>query len=125
VITSNWIAGCVIGAIGFLIAAIFLPSQPMLNGALVFGLMIPPLSRIYYCERGWPRNTIIAICAVMGALGLFAVGLFIARVAMPSLGKEAKTLMDGFAALFFLPYLLLALGSQFAVNALMAVRVKK
>ena len=121
IITSNWVGLCLLGAIGSLIAYCFVQQQPLLYAALVCGLMIPPLAHIYSCSDGWPRNSMIAISAVLFLLGAATVSTGAGALL---LNGPAKLTVDALSGMLFLAFVAGAIGSQFAVNALVGVQPK-
>ena len=77
IITSNWVGLCVLGALVSLAGYFFAGGSVWLMCALACGFMIPLVSRIYACDVGWPRNTLVAITLVMAALGSVVIGILV------------------------------------------------
>jgi tetratricopeptide (TPR) repeat protein len=112
---SNWMGGCMLGAM--IMLGLWLPTQnsETLFGALVFGLLIIPLAGTFKCQEGWPRRMMTIYTVVMAAMGLGSVclGLFGPR--------QMHTLQGGLLGLFLLGAFL----SGWVANALMMVRLKR
>ncbi len=87
--------------------------------ALVLGLLALPTIAIFGCERGWPRLTMAAIAAVLGALGLFAVlaVLLLDPPARSPLGSAAVECLQAFFIGTFI--------SQFAANWLASQKPRR
>jgi hypothetical protein len=117
IITSNWVAICVLGVLGSLVLWLGLrwPDGPIL--ALIFVLLIPPLSTIYRCETGWPRTTMCWMTVVLASAGL---GSMLLAVSAGMAQGEAAQHLDGLATTLFFAFLFGALASQFAANALIS-----
>jgi hypothetical protein len=87
--------------------------------AVVFGVLSLPVSAIYSCSPGWPRQTMFACSAALLVVGLF--------FSLPSEwaaaigGKALAEASDGAGPVFFYGIL----GSQFLANSLIGVQVKK
>lgn len=115
IITSNWVGGFLLGAVGSLIAYFVTQNEVLLMAALVCGLMIPPVSQVYHCEEGWPRNWMIAISLGLLVLGALGVGLSAWTL---NLEGEAANRVGAFGSTAYLAFVMGAIGSQFAANAL-------
>lgn len=125
IITSNWVGGCVAAVLVSLLLAAVLRESLLLRLALVFGLLIPPLSCIYNCESGWPRKVMAVVTLGLAACGIVAISLLASAKHLPSLDQQARAIAAGYGDLSFTAFLLLALASQFAANALVSARVRR
>lgn len=71
---SNWVLADLAVAGSLAIASFFVEPPPdLLGGALVFGLLVLPLSGTFQCHPGWPRRTMTALCSVAALLGVATV----------------------------------------------------
>jgi len=120
-ITAAGVGVCVLGALVSL-AAYFAGYELGLYAAIVSGFLIPPLSRVYHCEAGWPRGTMAAITAGLFVLGLG--GLVVEMIAGNGESDLAK-LGHAIGGLSFLAFVIGALASQFAANYLVGVRPRR
>jgi hypothetical protein len=122
IVTSNWVGLCVVGAFTFL--GIFfsgLVPNNTLYGAMACVFMIPPLSNIYNCEPGKPRNLIIFVSALMGLVGFFAsVPLLILSLLPDPNVVPGIVLLPTVISLKI--FIIVALGSQLATNFLVMAR---
>jgi hypothetical protein len=73
IIKSNWIGGLLAVAIISASAAAMLRSEPLITLAVVSAFMVMPMSSAFTCERGWPRNVMFAIAALLALIGICAV----------------------------------------------------
>lgn len=87
-----------------------------------FLLLIPPLSPIYRCDEGWPRNVMILITVALAIFGQSGATLAILSDFVDGDGGEA---LFAVGILLFLPAALGALASQIAANLLMNVAPRK
>lgn len=119
IVTSNWVGLCVLGAVSSLIAYFATGSDDFLISALVSGLMIPSLTSVYNCDEGWPRNWMIVITVGLFLLGALSIGLM---VGLPFLAEDAAKVAAKLGGGCFLAFVLSAIASQFAANALISAR---
>ena len=118
---ANWLGLCVFTAVMFLIGALASGFVPFYMAALVFGILCVPVSAIWRCPLGWPRNVMLGVTVVMLLMGLiliYPVDLFPRR----QLWSELLILLWlGIVEVF--PWAFI--GSQFLASYLMSVRVRK
>jgi tetratricopeptide (TPR) repeat protein len=124
IVTSNWVGLCVLGAFTFLGIFFFrlVPNNiGPLYGAMACVFMIPPLSNVYNCEPGKPRNLIICVSVLMGLVGFFASVplLILSRLPDPN-AVPAILLLPTVISLKI--FTIVALGSQLAANFLVMAR---
>ena len=112
------LAGCLVAAVLSVVAALLSGEFGLLYFALMFVLLALPVSAIYACDAGWPRQAMMVISAgLLGAiLLLLGVGLF-DRLLPPSVVNAVEPLIGG------LPLAMLA--SQFAAIYLTQVKPQK
>lgn len=100
-ITSNLIGGLLLGALAGVAGTLVTDADSPVTFALVCGLMVIPTARIYQCEPGWPRMTMLAITGGLGLLGAASVAaLALAGLADPGPQKVLRAL-GGLAFLAF------------------------
>lgn len=122
IVTSNWVGLCVLGAVAFLggyFSGVFPFSNGPLFGALACVFMIPPLSNIYNCAPGKPRNLIILVAAAMGLVGFFAS---VPLLVIPLLPESLIELIAFPTVTSIKLFPFVALGSQLAVNMLVMMQ---
>ncbi len=122
IITSNWVGLCVLAALLSLTAYFLQAGSLWLLCALACGFMIPLVSRIYACQPGWPRKTLIAMTSVMASLGILVVGLVLCERWIPT---ELRPYALVVARLALVLFMVGAVAGQFAVNALVQVRPRR
>ena len=93
--------------------------HPLADLALVAGLLVPPVSGIFLCERGWPRNVMIATSLALAVLGLGAVGIALREFFRS--GRAEYSMPPGGGAMLGL-FIIGTIGAILAVNALAHVR---
>jgi tetratricopeptide (TPR) repeat protein len=72
-IGANWFAACLTVTLAG-VAAIFYVPPDAAAAIIVFGLgMGLPLTTVYHCDRGWPRQAMSAFAGVMAAVGVAAI----------------------------------------------------
>jgi tetratricopeptide (TPR) repeat protein len=77
IVASNWLAGCLLTAIVSAAVGMITANPVAISAALVFGFLSLPVSAIFRCHIGWPRNTMTGYTVVLAVLGLsFLVGQF-------------------------------------------------
>jgi tetratricopeptide (TPR) repeat protein len=95
-VATNWFGLCLLPAlVGLAMCAFKGFVAPWISIALVFGLLLLPVSAIFRCHAGSPRYIMAALTAL---LALFGVGGIIVRIANGSPSDVATTLLG----LFFL-----------------------
>ncbi|MCC9607097.1 tetratricopeptide repeat protein [Blastopirellula sp. JC732] len=128
--TSNMIGLCLIGVLAGLLLYPFaltrLPLSvawfPTLLVSASFGVLLPVLSRIYACDKGWPRNVTIAMAAVLGLGSLLCIAAGTISLFLPA--EQMNMVLVAISS----PFYLLCVGaliSQFALNYLVGVRVRR
>ncbi len=122
IVTSNWVGLCVAGAVVSLLLYFTVGGDGPLVSALVCGLLIPPLATIYQCERGWPRITSVLITIALTAAGVTSAALVWSS---QFLAEESARLASGLGWLLFFPFLLGAIGFQFAANVLVSAKPRR
>jgi tetratricopeptide (TPR) repeat protein len=76
IVASNWFGLCLFLALGGLgVCAIKGFDTPWITISIVFGLLLLPVSSIYKCASGWPRNAMAAIAIALTLLGIGALVL--------------------------------------------------
>jgi hypothetical protein len=93
-VASNWFGLCLLLALAGLVLCLmhgFVP--PWILIAMVFGFLLLPVSSIYKCQSGWPRNVMAAMTIAIAALG---IGGIISRFAAPDQTDGANTLVGLF-----------------------------
>ncbi len=120
--TSTWVGICTLLALG-MVATFFLTGTiEFLGAGLCFALVIPPITRIYACEEGWPRNTLTLISA-----GLLGVGLFIVTCLLAGhfIGGRQGDILIGAGLFFFLPFVYSSVAAQFGVGFLTSAHPRR
>ncbi len=120
--TSTWVGVCVVLALGMLISYLATGTREYLLGGITFALIIPPISRIYDCEEGWPRNTLALISIGMLGTGILVVASLLLGAWIPG---EPGLALVGMGALLFLPLLVCSLATQFGMNFLISATPKR
>jgi len=123
IITSNWTGLCLFGAIVSLAFFFATGALGALVAALACGLTIPPLSVIYRCDEGWPRKTMTLVTIAVAGMGLSCAGLTFFGPLLVGGGNGDR--LAGIGMNLFMPFILCAIGSQFAANALVSAVVRK
>jgi hypothetical protein len=118
IITSNWVAGCLVGVLVSLELAFSFRWAGGVVAAFTFGVAIAPISAIYRCHRGWPRSTLLLITVALVAIGAMDALLATAGAV---LGDAAPPLLKRVDSGLFSFFILAAIGTQFAANALVSV----
>ena len=112
---SNWFGLCLLLALAGLAAcAIKGFAAPWILIALVFGFLLLPVSSVFKCHAGWPRNTMAMLAITLAVLG---TGGIIARFAKGDSSDLASLLLGLF--------LLGAIASTWVANLLVAQRPKR
>jgi hypothetical protein len=121
-ITAGWVGVCVLGALACVAGYFFVGGNGWLPGAIVFGLLIPPLSQINNCQPGWPRMAMIAITGLLALRGFGGTAGIV-------LGGEEETkyeqVMSGLGNLALVAFLIGAVASQFIANWLGRVQPRR
>lgn len=126
IVASNWVGACLLlvllsllGWLGMLILQFITGPHPLLEAfgllclitAGMFGLLVIPLSAVFNCTPGWPRQIMAVYTAGLALVGVFGLLLLFT-------GSEAVyTIVTVFLLGAFL--------SAFLANALVFARVKR
>jgi uncharacterized membrane protein (UPF0136 family) len=113
---ANTIGVMMLVTIGGLVAWLGFKYEPGMIIAAVSGLLMIPASAIFTCEKGWPRWTMMGVCALLAWVG----GAVVATTILASRGLESTPVQN--ALLLF--FLFGAIASQFVANWLRTVRVR-
>ena len=120
--TSTWVGICTFLAIAMVITFFVTGTFEYLGAGLCFALVIPPISRIYACEEGWPRNTLILISAGLLGVGLFVVACFLSG---HFIGGNIGDVLGGCGVFFFQPFVYASLATQFGVGFLTSAQPRR
>lgn len=130
VLTSNYVGGCLLAALGCIATALVGVALGWLDAAaalalsgLVFVLAVLPLSRVYDCEAGWPRISAILLCGAVLVIGLGGTGLMLAGALLEP--RVEAAVLSGLSYLLLGALPLVAIGSQIGANLLVAARVRR
>lgn len=120
--TSTAVATCLLLAIAFVIVSFATGYDTFLVAALVCGLMMPIVATYYHSDPGWPR----AAHGLM-VIGFSLFGLIICSVSTGVYFTTGKTqaLLNGLVHMSITPLVVIAVGSQFAVNFLAMAKPTK
>lgn len=125
-LASTWFGICFATAIVGLTLGIACDFAPVLSlpglvlfvtGLVAAGLLIP-VSAIWSCDRGWPRNAMIAYTIGLGLFGLFALG---GGPLLVVLGNRPRATADNLAQFFVLG----VFASQFVAMGLSSARTTR
>ena len=101
------VGSCILLALVFLAAGLVPGAREgHLLSALICGLLALPASAIGSCSEGWPRGVMIAVVAVLAAIGVFVVAVF--SFIFPEMNSPLAQWADSALSL----YLLGAIASQ-------------
>ena len=122
-VTSNWVGGVLLIALIFVADSILFGHWNSLLAAIMFGFMSFPLSRVYSCDQGWPRTTLI-ICALgMACLAVGATALMM--LAEHVVDEPLASTFNGLGVLSFYAFCLTMFFMQFVIQALVSAVVRK
>ena len=94
-IATNWFGLCLLLALVGLTGCIFASfDSAWFIMAIVFGLLLLPVSAIFKCPSGWPRNVMAGLTIAMSLLGLSALTQFFMQAGS---FDTAKNLLIAFA----------------------------
>ena len=121
---SNWVGACVLGtALSFGSAILFRSSSAGYAG-MIFGLLIIPVAGTFSCAKGWPRRTMAFVTVSMAICGFASLGLdLVATYAAAT--EDVRMLLKGLSGLCFSAFILGAILSPWAANALGSAEVRK
>lgn len=120
--TSTWVGVCVLLALVMLITYAVTGTSEYLLGGICFALIVPPISKVYDCDEGWPRNTLALI-----SIGTLGAGIIIATCMLLGAwipGRPGRALV-GSGAIFFFPLLIVSIATQFGINFLISAKPKR
>jgi tetratricopeptide (TPR) repeat protein len=117
IVASNWVGAFVGIALVCLVMGL-LGFKGYLQGAMVFGFSVLPLSAVFNCQPGWPRRAMIAYTAVVAGAGIASFVLFL--IFGDSNGP--KDPVDGIRAVLFGLFLLGVLLAGWVANLLVMRR---
>ena len=113
-VATNWFGLCLLLAVAGLAAcAIKGFVAPWILIAMVFGFLLLPVSAVFKCHTGWPRNTMAALTIILALLG---IGCIITRFA----GNEPSDAANMLLGLFVLG----TIASTWTANFLIMQRPK-
>lgn len=100
--TSEWVGLSLLG--GVLLSLGFVAFGPvyLLFAALMCALMSFPLSRVYDCDKGWPRTAMVYY--TLGLLGLFLTSTTLMILEERLVTGELKRFVSGLSLLSFLAF---------------------
>jgi tetratricopeptide (TPR) repeat protein len=111
-VATNWFGLCLLLALAGLVGCVFRGIDSVwIIWALIFGLLLLPVSAVFKCAVGWPRNAMAIFTIVVALFGLGVLMLFSAGIGSLD---NAKNLLGVFA--------LCAVGSTWLGNFLMTQR---
>jgi len=77
-VASNWFGLCLLCAVLAFAGCIIQDFKGVWFVALiVFGFLLLPVSSVFRCESGWPRNVMAGIALFLALIGLGSLGLLI------------------------------------------------
>jgi len=118
---SNWFGACLLLALIALVTGLVRGLDlTFLLAALIFGLLLIPVSAVFRCARGWPRTVMALLTLGLAAVGLFSVGLNLVTPD-PADAESYQRAASGFFGLFAISIFV----SQFVANILMAQRPRR
>lgn len=121
--TSNWVGVILLVTVGCLAAYFAGAGALFLLVAIAVGVMVFPVSRIYQCEPGWPRNVAYGFTAGMGLLGIAVVAFPFVIGFLVTTQQEVEEALGLGQGLMYL-HLIAAFVSQFLFNWLATQRVR-
>jgi tetratricopeptide (TPR) repeat protein len=119
-VASNWFAGCLLFAVGLVIAALTTRNYPLLLPALFAGLLSIPITSTFRCTAGWPRQAMALYSAALALLAVVVSVLLFAPehwLGMDSTGDLFGELVTALIIGFLL--------SSVLANVLMQSRVRR
>jgi tetratricopeptide (TPR) repeat protein len=73
---TNWFGLCLlIALVGLMACAVKGFNSPWLILALVFGLLLLPVTAIFRCQAGWPRNVMAGLTIALALLGISSIAV--------------------------------------------------
>ena len=104
-IASNWFGACLacalISVFGWLLYG---SASVWFIAAMIFGFLLLPVSAVYKCPSGSPRNIMAVLAVCTAALGLTALAGFCVAASKPTVAaaKESISLAEGCFSLFLI-----------------------
>jgi tetratricopeptide (TPR) repeat protein len=95
-------------------------SGPWLFAAAVFGCLTVPVSVVFKCSYGWPRNTMAIYCGILALIGALALVCFTFAALEPH-----RDLSEAVGWGFFALFILGAVGSTWLANILVMQRPRR
>src|SRR5262249_25491858 len=122
-VASNWLGVCLLLALLSLVGCLIYGFKgTWVISALVFGLLLIPVSSIFNCASGWPRKMMAIYTAVMALAGLGSVALLVINPTLPDGGMQKP----GEAALALAGLFIFgAIGSTWVANILIMQRPRR
>jgi hypothetical protein len=75
-VESNWVGSVFLLAMISLVGCLVMGfGSPWLMSLAVFGLLLLPLSGLFRCHVGWPRNVMLAAVIGLALIGLVAIAM--------------------------------------------------
>ena len=116
-VASNWVGACVLLALIGLVSWLIGHDDGLIV-ALVFGLLVLPISGTFHMPKGWPFMTMACYTGVCALIGFAAIGpLFLPEGAVNGLGQIQVAALGLFVLGIFL--------SGWIANGLAAARPKR
>jgi tetratricopeptide (TPR) repeat protein len=73
-VATNWFGVCLLLALAGLVACFIKGfTAPWISVALVFGFLLLPVSAVFKCQTGWPRNIMAVFTIILALLGSGAI----------------------------------------------------
>jgi len=111
-VASNWFGLCLLCAVLALAGCIIQDFKgASFVAMIVFGLLLLPVSAVFRCESGWPRNVMAGIAILLALLGLGALGLLI--TAGPDSSRDIFAATKGLFSVFLIGTFLSTWGANF------------
>ncbi len=120
--TSTWVGLALLSTVICLLGWMFAGSYNWLSVALSSALTIPALSSYYASDEGWPRavhGLLILTLMILGSI--FLIGMFGNLLIGGAIGRALEIV----GLMADVPFLLLAIASQFGVNFLAMANPRK
>jgi tetratricopeptide (TPR) repeat protein len=93
IVASNWLGWCLFIALVSLGGWIAVERSAWLASAVLFGMLLLPISGTFKCREGWPRKVMAIYTAVLACVALAAIALF----ALADTGNHSDAKDGGFA----------------------------
>lgn len=120
--TSTWVGIALFSTVICLLGWMFSGSNNWLSAAISSALTIPALSSYYSSDEGWPRTVHGLLLLVLLILcSIFLIGMSCSYLIGGPIGRAFEVV----ALMADLPFLLLAIASQFGVNFLVMAKPRK